>query len=251
MSFMPKNTTNNLIDKMIDSSQSPMSNQFVHQSMTLKEPSQYIDCIINDVNQVDCNSELISPSSSRYINRISPFCQQTTTNNYNQTLKSRCTNYNVKLSNDYMNSMNKFQYILMAPTSPAVKINEDTLTYLNQGQNYELKLSCLESASMENSINNYNHMVEDIKPLIHLDSKGLNENRHYLLNEASTLNQIVSRDANENDLQEKQNADNVDSVNNNSMLNSSYVYLSVIRLCFWDRKLQEIEHEEIKEVDFR
>ncbi|XP_021361902.1 transcription factor CP2-like [Mizuhopecten yessoensis] len=38
---------------------------------------------------------------------------------------------------------NGFQYILGAATSPAVKINEETLTYLNQGQSYEIKLKKL------------------------------------------------------------------------------------------------------------
>ncbi|KAF6018189.1 gem [Bugula neritina] len=33
-----------------------------------------------------------------------------------------------------------FQYVLSAPTSPATKVNEETLTYLNQGQAYELKV---------------------------------------------------------------------------------------------------------------
>jgi len=30
--------------------------------------------------------------------------------------------------------------VLSAPTSPATKVNEETLTYLNQGQAYELKV---------------------------------------------------------------------------------------------------------------
>uniref|UniRef100_UPI00358F764A upstream-binding protein 1-like isoform X2 n=1 Tax=Myxine glutinosa TaxID=7769 RepID=UPI00358F764A len=33
-----------------------------------------------------------------------------------------------------------FQYVLCAPTSPAVKLHEDTLTYLNQGQSYEIRM---------------------------------------------------------------------------------------------------------------
>jgi hypothetical protein len=40
----------------------------------------------------------------------------------------------------------------------------------------------------------------------------------------------------------RENGGDVDSCN------SSQNYLSVVRLCFWDRKLQEIEQEEIKEV---
>ncbi|KAM9738575.1 upstream-binding protein 1 isoform 2-T2 [Menidia menidia] len=33
-----------------------------------------------------------------------------------------------------------FQYVLCAATSPAVKLHEETLTYLNQGQSYEVRL---------------------------------------------------------------------------------------------------------------
>uniref|UniRef100_A0A3Q2ZPP5 Upstream-binding protein 1 n=1 Tax=Kryptolebias marmoratus TaxID=37003 RepID=A0A3Q2ZPP5_KRYMA len=33
-----------------------------------------------------------------------------------------------------------FQYVLCAATSPAVKIQDETLTYLNQGQSYEIRL---------------------------------------------------------------------------------------------------------------
>ena len=35
------------------------------------------------------------------------------------------------------------QYMLCAPTSPATKVFEETLTYLNQGQPYEIKLKKL------------------------------------------------------------------------------------------------------------
>ena len=35
------------------------------------------------------------------------------------------------------------QYMLCAPTSPATKVYEETLTYLNQGQSYEIKLKKL------------------------------------------------------------------------------------------------------------
>lgn len=37
----------------------------------------------------------------------------------------------------------RFQYVLAASTSIATKNNEDTLTYLNQGQSYEIKLKKL------------------------------------------------------------------------------------------------------------
>ncbi|MBN3325475.1 TF2L1 protein, partial [Atractosteus spatula] len=36
--------------------------------------------------------------------------------------------------------MTPFQYILSAATSPAVKLQDETLTYLNQGQSYEIRM---------------------------------------------------------------------------------------------------------------
>lgn len=35
-----------------------------------------------------------------------------------------------------------FQYVLCAATSPAVKQQEEALTYLNQGQSYEVQMLC-------------------------------------------------------------------------------------------------------------
>lgn len=44
------------------------------------------------------------------------------------------------------------QYMLCAPTSPATKVYEETLTYLNQGQSYEIKLKKIRDfPDMENS----------------------------------------------------------------------------------------------------
>ncbi|XP_058793695.1 transcription factor CP2-like protein 1 isoform X2 [Phymastichus coffea] len=41
----------------------------------------------------------------------------------------------------------RFQYVLAAATSIATKVNEETLTYLNQGQSYEIKLKKLGDVS--------------------------------------------------------------------------------------------------------
>lgn len=54
--------------------------------------------------------------------------------NHGSTTADTTTNSSVN-TDDY-----KFQYILAAATSIATKNNEDTLTYLNQGQSYEIKL---------------------------------------------------------------------------------------------------------------
>ncbi|GLV44658.1 gemini [Carabus blaptoides fortunei] len=49
---------------------------------------------------------------------------------------------NVVTSSD-LSEDSRFQYVLAAATSIATKVNEDTLTYLNQGQSYEIKLKKL------------------------------------------------------------------------------------------------------------
>uniref|UniRef100_A0A3B3RI37 Transcription factor CP2 n=1 Tax=Paramormyrops kingsleyae TaxID=1676925 RepID=A0A3B3RI37_9TELE len=41
---------------------------------------------------------------------------------------------------DSENKIPPFQYVLCAATSPAVKLHEETLTYLNQGQSYEIRM---------------------------------------------------------------------------------------------------------------
>lgn len=70
----------------------------------------------------------------------------------------------------------------MAPTSPAAKVNEESLTYLNQGQSYDLRLS----------YNNAGESASGSEPKM---------------------------------------------------------FLTVVRLCFWERKMQEIEEEEIAKVN--
>ncbi|KAI4898673.1 hypothetical protein NFI96_018004 [Prochilodus magdalenae] len=41
---------------------------------------------------------------------------------------------------DSENKILPFQYVLCAATSPAVKLHDETLTYLNQGQSYEIRM---------------------------------------------------------------------------------------------------------------
>ena len=142
------------------------------------------------------------------------------------------TDKNIKYSNDYVNYTNKFSIVLIAPTSPAVKVTEESLTYLNQGQNYELKLSSSESKfsqSMHQASNNFQSAGnnvdlserEDIKPTL-IDCN-INNNRETL-----------------NDKQRESSEDGNSS--------TGPVYMSILRLCFWDRKLQENEYDEIRKV---
>ena len=153
---------------------------------------------------------------------------------------------NIKFSNEFSNTsiMNKFQFILMAPTSPGVKLNEDTLTYLNQGQNYELKLSRIDIGMPHETSNQEqfaymtktSNTVEDIKPVIinlkndNSDEDNLNQDKTSSGSSGSCEDIIKSAGKLENcEL-------------------GGFNYMSVVRLCFWDRKLQEMEQDEIKEV---
>ncbi|XP_075590940.1 uncharacterized protein LOC124491103 isoform X2 [Dermatophagoides farinae] len=50
------------------------------------------------------------------------------------------TNASTSAVSSKSNEPSKFQYVLGASTSMAIKMNEETMTYLNQGQSYEIKL---------------------------------------------------------------------------------------------------------------
>ncbi|KAJ8334821.1 hypothetical protein SKAU_G00404600 [Synaphobranchus kaupii] len=49
-----------------------------------------------------------------------------------------------------------FQYVLCASTSPAVKLHDETLTYLNQGQSYEIRMLDNRKMGELQEINNQN-----------------------------------------------------------------------------------------------
>jgi hypothetical protein len=209
-----------------------VSNRFNHQHQHTQLQHQLNQ---QNMQQTNGNSNLdysysanSSPSNSYLSNK--KFIKQDTTslNDINYVSDKNQASF----AND-----SKFQYVLLAPTSPAVKTNEDTLTYLNQGQNYELRLSFTDSVSMNSCAktfdnngrqdkNNSNY-IEDIKPLI-INGKpnvSINDNNG---NNNNGQSKFLSNDSND--------------------AKTYPVYLSIIRLCFWDRKLQESEHHEIKEV---
>lgn len=61
---------------------------------------------------------------------------------YDSTGNLAQSNENIPRSESYHDD-NRFQYVLAAATSIATKNNEESLTYLNQGQSYEIKLKKL------------------------------------------------------------------------------------------------------------
>ena len=195
----------------------------------------------NIINQdYSFNSDNMAPSSSNNLNGDYSHANKKCIKQDSGLNES--TNYAIEKNFSFSNNESKFQYVLMAPTSPAVKTNEDTLTYLNQGQNYELRLSLTDSIPINNSslknCNNFDNQVnqeqsnasflEDIKPLI-INGKSNNICRNEAASSASTSNKFSGNEINDGKT-------------------ANPIYLSIIRLCFWDRKLQEIEHQEIKEV---
>ncbi|XP_050306399.1 transcription factor CP2-like protein 1 isoform X2 [Anthonomus grandis grandis] len=107
--------------------QGPMVNPI---NSTMEENSQNV--FSNTINQLLNHSALAGLQSVMDGNNLT-----TSTDNY--TVSS--TNYS--LLEDC-----RFQYVLAAATSIATKQNEDTLTYLNQGQSYEIKLKKLGDLSM-------------------------------------------------------------------------------------------------------
>jgi transcription factor CP2-like protein len=73
-------------------------------------------------------SSVSLPGDFHYENHSSPNCQQISGNGPSQA---------------GLDCERRFQYVLAAATSIATKMNEETLTYLNQGQPYEIKLKKL------------------------------------------------------------------------------------------------------------
>uniref|UniRef100_A0A671NCC4 Transcription factor CP2 n=1 Tax=Sinocyclocheilus anshuiensis TaxID=1608454 RepID=A0A671NCC4_9TELE len=62
-----------------------------------------------------------------------------------------------------------FQYVLCAATSPAVKLHDETLTYLNQGQSYEIRM--LDNRKMEELPEINGKMVKSIIRVVFHDRR--------------------------------------------------------------------------------
>ncbi|ENN78190.1 hypothetical protein YQE_05342, partial [Dendroctonus ponderosae] len=84
-------------------------------------------------------------------------------------------NFGVSSTNNYSSLEDcRFQYVLAAATSIATKQNEDTLTYLNQGQSYEVKLKKLGDLSMyRGKLLKVNCISTEFTPKKHGGEKGV------------------------------------------------------------------------------
>ena len=87
------------------------------------------------------NEQQQGTTSSASSNGLANFLDQF--NNGNQGNENNESNSGQNLRARNFNDEFRFQYVLAAATSIATKSNEETLTYLNQGQSYEIKLKKL------------------------------------------------------------------------------------------------------------
>ncbi|XP_015837103.1 transcription factor CP2-like protein 1 isoform X2 [Tribolium castaneum] len=113
--------------------QSPTSTQQVVHNGAIEETNNQ-NMINNTINQLLTQSAYTNLQNAIDANLVSSPNSQ--------------DNYNVTSTNYSFAEDCRFQYVLAAATSIATKVNEDTLTYLNQGQSYEIKLKKLGDLSM-------------------------------------------------------------------------------------------------------
>ncbi|XP_045460592.1 transcription factor CP2-like protein 1 isoform X2 [Harmonia axyridis] len=114
--------------------QSPTSTQDVERGNTLDDNSNDQQILTSTISQLLNQSGYSSLHSAFDANLVGSSSSQ--------------DQYNVTSSNFSLSDDCRFQYVLAAATSIATKMNEDTLTYLNQGQSYEIKLKKLGDLSM-------------------------------------------------------------------------------------------------------
>ncbi|KAJ8924154.1 hypothetical protein NQ315_006938 [Exocentrus adspersus] len=133
---------------------SPTSNEIPHLQVAIRQPRQSpsstqqinpVNSTMEDNSQNMFNStinQLLSQTALVNLHNVMDSNNLTTSPNSQDNYAVTSTNYNLMIE-DY-----RFQYVLAAATSIATKQNEDTLTYLNQGQSYEIKLKKLGDLSL-------------------------------------------------------------------------------------------------------
>ncbi|XP_060517070.1 transcription factor CP2-like protein 1 isoform X2 [Cylas formicarius] len=117
------------------------------QSPTSTQPGTLVNTVNNSIEDGNQNvfnntiNQLLSQSALANLHNVIESNNLSPSSNSQDNYAVSSTNYN--LIEDC-----RFQYVLAAATSIATKQNEDTLTYLNQGQSYEIKLKKLGDLSM-------------------------------------------------------------------------------------------------------
>lgn len=97
--------------------------------------------IMSGSGNLPSNEQQGTSGSSTSSNGLSNFLDQFSGGNQGNENNDSNNGQNARVHP--INDDSRFQYVLAAATSIATKSNEDTLTYLNQGQSYEIKLKKL------------------------------------------------------------------------------------------------------------
>lgn len=97
--------------------------------------------MLNSGESMQQGGEQGTTASSSSSNGLANFLDQF--GNGNQGNDNNESNSGQNVRAHHSNDEFRFQYVLAAATSIATKSNEETLTYLNQGQSYEIKLKKL------------------------------------------------------------------------------------------------------------
>lgn len=120
-----------------------------HEQFMSKTPSNGVrtqqmgaNGVMNGGGNVQNNDQQGTTASTASSNGLSNFLDQFGGGNQgNENNESNNSGQGSRTSS--INDEFRFQYVLAAATSIATKSNEETLTYLNQGQSYEIKLKKL------------------------------------------------------------------------------------------------------------
>jgi transcription factor CP2-like protein len=148
----PNHTTNNVANEMIKTPRSPpnliqcvrlpnngIMNGQVQQQQQQQQQQPQSQPHLNDHQQGN-GSTSSSTGLANLLEQLEGNNQSSggSNNNNNQP-----NNDGHEMRSVHNNDESRFQYVLAAATSIATKSNEETLTYLNQGQSYEIKLKKL------------------------------------------------------------------------------------------------------------
>ncbi|KAJ8968552.1 hypothetical protein NQ317_001750, partial [Molorchus minor] len=133
----PSPTSNEMTNLQVarQNRQSPVSTQHGNPVNSTMEDNNSQSMFNNTINQ------LLSQTALANLHNVMDNNNLSTSPNSQDSYAVSSTNYNL-IENC------RFQYVLAAATSIATKQNEDTLTYLNQGQSYEIKLKKLGDLSL-------------------------------------------------------------------------------------------------------
>ncbi|CAG9854274.1 unnamed protein product [Phyllotreta striolata] len=91
----------------------------------------------------NCNQNMFNNTISQLLSQENLAGIHNVIDNNNLSSPNSQDSYSISSTNYNLIEDSRFQYVLAAATSIATKQNEDTLTYLNQGQSYEIKLKKL------------------------------------------------------------------------------------------------------------